>query len=439
MKLRIPFLRYYSGLKLFALIFCLLPGYLSLAQNIIPNSNFEKHIGPKVLYWDQPSPGGNFYHYDSMQVENGYNHVNGICFLNSDNTEYLQVILKHPLEKGMKYTARMAFKIAYMYESIGRINKIGWFFSDSALDVHTRTQINANPQVVFQLSQYRLADTSNWKYSNTLNGLSDKYDHIRDTSKWKDADTTFIADGNEKYLIIGHFFNDNSIRAKDSASKWIKNIRYLENKQLVSLDSECFSQISMAPNPSGNDKQRITEAITYCREKNEELVRKLYKPKFDSIHQKFTIEPEYDLRLYFDNLCLSPYLAGEPGSCSQEDCFDSLRPGKIYSLQNITFDIDKYEILPPSFDELDELVLYLFAHPEYQLKIGGHTDNSGTETHNLELSQNRAKAVMDYLANKGIDAKRLTYEGFGSSKPVADNNTEEGKHKNRRVEFMLTN
>ena len=426
-------------MKLFTLIFCLLSGYVSFAQNLIPNSNFEKHIGPKVLYWDQPSPYSNFYHYDSMQVAGGYNHVNGICFLNSDNTEYLQVILKHPLEIGRKYTARMSYKIVYMYESIGRIKEVGWFFSDSALDVHTRNQINANPQVVFMLNKYPLADTSNWKYSNTLNGLRDKYDHIRDTSKWRDADTTFIANGNEKYLIIGHFFNDNSIRVKDSAGKWIKNIKYLENKQLVSLDSECFSQINMAPNPRGNDKQRITEAITYCIEKNEAFVRKLYKPKFDSIRQLFTLKDEYDLRLYFDNLCLCPYSAGKPGNCSQEDGSDSLKPGKIYSLQNITFDIDKYEILPPSFDELDELVLYLFAHPEYQLKISGHTDNTGTDSHNLELSQNRAKAVMDYLSNKGIDPRRLTYEGFGSSKPLTDNNTDEGKHKNRRVEFMLTN
>ena len=85
-------------------------------------------------------PEGDFYHYDSMIVSYGYDHVNGICCLNNDNTEYLQVKLKYPLEKGRKYTARMSFKIAYLKGSANdKINEVGWFFSDSPFDVHTRT------------------------------------------------------------------------------------------------------------------------------------------------------------------------------------------------------------------------------------------------------------------------------------------------------------
>jgi len=72
-----------------------------------------------------------------------------------------------------------------------------------------------------------------------------------------------------------------------------------------------------------------------------------------------------------------------------------------------------------------------------KVQINGHTDNTGTETRNNQLSIDRAKSVAGYLISKGIDAKRLTWKGFGASKPIADNNTEEGKALNRRTEFVI--
>jgi len=73
------------------------------------------------------------------------------------------------------------------------------------------------------------------------------------------------------------------------------------------------------------------------------------------------------------------------------------------------------------------------------VEISGHTDNTGSEEHNLSLSENRAKAVCDYLIAKGIKKERLLYKGFGSSKAIADNETEEGKALNRRTEFRVVN
>ncbi|MBT3962820.1 MAG: OmpA family protein, partial [Flavobacteriales bacterium] len=69
--------------------------------------------------------------------------------------------------------------------------------------------------------------------------------------------------------------------------------------------------------------------------------------------------------------------------------------------------------------------------------ISGHTDNTGVSSTNLILSQNRAKSVQDYLISKGVDKARLTFKGFGETKPIADNATDEGKRKNRRVEFIV--
>ena len=73
-----------------------------------------------------------------------------------------------------------------------------------------------------------------------------------------------------------------------------------------------------------------------------------------------------------------------------------------------------------------------------KIEIGGHTDNSGLEKDNEDLSKSRAKSVNDYIVSKGIAAERLTYKGYAASKPIADNKTAEGKAKNRRTEFIVT-
>jgi outer membrane protein OmpA-like peptidoglycan-associated protein len=73
-----------------------------------------------------------------------------------------------------------------------------------------------------------------------------------------------------------------------------------------------------------------------------------------------------------------------------------------------------------------------------KIRINGYTDNIGSDADNLTLSENRAKAVVDYLVSKGVDNKRLTSKGFGETQPVADNSTEEGRALNRRTEFIVT-
>ena len=113
-------------------------------------------------------------------------------------------------------------------------------------------------------------------------------------------------------------------------------------------------------------------------------------------------------------------------------------PGIKYVLQYIYFDFDKSDLLPESADELNRLSAYLEKHPNYDIAITGHTDNFGTNVYNLNLSNNRARAVANYLAEKGIDRQRITYRGAGSNEPVSDNSTTLGRSMNRRVEFIVT-
>ena len=107
-------------------------------------------------------------------------------------------------------------------------------------------------------------------------------------------------------------------------------------------------------------------------------------------------------------------------------------------LNNIYFETDKYDLLPQSFSTLDKVVSYLSKNQSLKLEIHGHTDSRGENYHNDELSQNRAKSVNDYLTSKGIAASRLKWFGDGSSKPIASNDTEEGRQENRRVEFIAS-
>lgn len=107
------------------------------------------------------------------------------------------------------------------------------------------------------------------------------------------------------------------------------------------------------------------------------------------------------------------------------------------TFKNIQFQSNAYTLDPVSFIELDKLLQLLNDNPSVKILISGHTDNTGNAATNLKLSEQRAKAVADYLVTKGIDAKRISYKGFGSTHPVANNNTEEGKAANRRTEFKV--
>jgi outer membrane protein OmpA-like peptidoglycan-associated protein/tetratricopeptide (TPR) repeat protein len=109
----------------------------------------------------------------------------------------------------------------------------------------------------------------------------------------------------------------------------------------------------------------------------------------------------------------------------------------IVVLKNIFFDFNKYELKPESQIELDRLVQLLNENATVKIQIEGHTDNIGKASDNLKLSQNRAKAVVTYLTKKGIAANRLIAKGFGATKPVTENKTEEGRAQNRRTEVKV--
>lgn len=143
---------------------------------------------------------------------------------------------------------------------------------------------------------------------------------------------------------------------------------------------------------------------------------------------------------FIDDIVIQPEKQSSFNSNSRfgcEDYFHNLKAGQVLPLNNIYFEINKARLLNQSSIELDELFFILKESPTIEIEISGHTDNSGTEKYNQTLSENRAKAVYEYLINKGIEMKRLKYIGYGFQKPIAPNDNSQNKAKNRRVEIKI--
>ncbi len=133
---------------------------------------------------------------------------------------------------------------------------------------------------------------------------------------------------------------------------------------------------------------------------------------------------DYSSRRSFDPLTLDLYL-------------DPVRAGRSIVLNNLFFDVNQYALQPKSRTELNRLVTFMKQYPEIQVEVSGHTDDVGSDDDNMVLSQNRAKSVYTYLVGQGLPATRLRYKGYGESRPLIANDSEEHRQQNRRIELRI--
>jgi flagellar motor protein MotB len=113
--------------------------------------------------------------------------------------------------------------------------------------------------------------------------------------------------------------------------------------------------------------------------------------------------------------------------------------GGLVILNNIFFESGKFNLLPESKIELQQLIRFMKDNPSVSIEIGGHTDDIGDEKSNIELSESRARTVYEYLIGNQINSKSITYKGYGEELPINNNSTEESRKNNRRIEFKITN
>ncbi|MBU1821149.1 MAG: OmpA family protein, partial [Bacteroidetes bacterium] len=117
---------------------------------------------------------------------------------------------------------------------------------------------------------------------------------------------------------------------------------------------------------------------------------------------------------------------------------DNLELNKTFVLENIYYDLDKYNIRPDAAVELDKLVQILKDNPTLNIELASHTDARATDAYNNNLSQQRAQSAVNYLISRGIDASRLTAKGYGERQLIVQNaKTEEEHQRNRRTEFTV--
>lgn len=129
-----------------------------------------------------------------------------------------------------------------------------------------------------------------------------------------------------------------------------------------------------------------------------------------------------------------------PVDTSQMNPLDVRRTeeGVSISMDSVLFDIDKYTLKPEALVQLEKIAQVLKKFPKREIRISGHTDSTGGKDYNQRLSELRAKTVLEALVNQfGMDEKLLSYQGFGDTKPIASNATEEGRKKNRRVDITI--
>lgn len=217
----------------------------------------------------------------------------------------------------------------------------------------------------------------------------------------------------------------------------------IPNEPLKELPSVVFRNEDSYKNSKGWDK---LEAI-YEADGTEKFLTFgsfVYRERNESAVKTYNLEipgaANY-AHYYIDDFTLTPLEEKEeigeiadPPAAETPKVYET---NKTYIFKNIVFDFGKAELLPSSFDELNELAEYLISNPAIKARITGHTDNVGKKEDNLFLSKNRALAVLNYLSEKNIPASRLSFDGKGDSEPIVPNDTEEGKHKNRRVEVVF--
>jgi len=216
---------------------------------------------------------------------------------------------------------------------------------------------------------------------------------LENKNNWKLLEGIYKAEGKEEYIVLGNFQEIHEAQYK--RHKVPLKIQDIRSRGVYRNGYYYIDDVSLFPiNDSSHCKYRQ-------KEKQDQLIE------------------ESDLHLS-DSLFLNSIEINEP-----------------VVLNNIYFELDKAELLPKSFNELNRLLRFLRKNPQIEIEIAGHTDSTGTAEYNKNLSRARAKAVVEYLKANGIDSTRLSYQGYGSTKPLDDNQTKKGRARNRRVEFII--
>jgi outer membrane protein OmpA-like peptidoglycan-associated protein len=433
---------------LFALVFC----SVSEAQNLIENPSFEnyKKLPTGTSQWNlmenwtnpqhgtgMKNPGSpDFYHLDSkggnsqlpspawvdgegieVYPKEGSAVAGIIGCSNSDLHEYITIALNRKVAIGER------IKISFYYtngakRSVGtKITKLGTYFS-VAYPNSSQNRMNVIPQ-----TEMKATFSKDWALYEGEFVATEEYQYMTIGGFRGPEDESFqVGTDNGMFGDWAYYFIDGVTVEKTGTETFLPEEKKAGIKFIFkSEDDQTLIKVKGEFIINDNQiKQKFEDSVFIVKEKTP---------------TKITISASAPG--YFS---WTKTLEGERIPVENSNRIIHLKPitkGSTIVLENILFNAGSPVILPSSHDELNKLVTFLNENPQTEILISGHTDNRGNAEIDLELSKKRAVNVMNYLIQHGISGKRITAKGFGMTKPIADNNTEEGRAKNRRVEFSI--
>lgn len=312
--------------------------------------------------------------FGTQKANTGKCYAGFYLFSHADYREYLLTQLNSPLRGGVKYELSFYLSLA-----------------------------DYSRAAIFRMGACFLAGKPTYTTSNVITNLTPQYIPLKnqlgtDTVNWHRITLEYEARGGEQYLLLGSF------DIYDFVETYVKPPKGVITKINQRTDRDAYYYI---------DDVSLHELPPPIVAKPDSIP----PPIID------TIKPIAVAEANFGTDTAAPII--------------EVMVDKIFVLKNILFETNRAVLLPSSYPELDAFAVYLIKSPQIYIEIGGHTDNTGSEEQNKILSEKRANAVADYLIAKGVDLLRVTYKGYGSSKPIANNSSDEGKKQNRRVEFTV--
>lgn len=366
------------------ILFICLPVHLLFSQNLIVDSSFEaykkeyvKFSNPKQLTnWFMPTKGttdlySKYCRMHKFHVPNhkggyqkprtGESYIGFVTYSRGNNyREYISTEISEPLIANKMYCLEMyvSLKESKKYAS----NGIG-----AAL---TKDKIKQSNTYIFEQEP-------------TIESVGNRI--VSNHKEWVRIKSWFIAKGDESYLTLGNFKND-------------------EDTEVIIHDD--------SPQNTGINAYYYIDDVA------------LYEISDTNVCSDYMLNRIVEI---------------EEDEISIEFYGEEIKEDAPIELKNVQFEVGKSNLLPSSFEELNILANLLKENVDIKIEISGHTDNTGIEKENQKLSEDRANHVATYLIKNGVNDQNITFKGYGSSLPIADNDTESGKASNRRVEFKLIN
>lgn len=367
-------------------------------KTLITNPSFEQHTdcpqridatGTLTLVkdWTQPTAGSADYFHPCGGKECGvprnklgkqHPHSGeaycGIYCSKSEYREYLQTELVQPLDAGTIY--EIEFYVSLSERSTGAVATLGALLTQEPVSDTSRKMLLKQEQ---QVISKRITQTFLTEYHPQV---VNSYDNLLlNTDDWMRVHGQFTAQGGERYLTIGNFSS-------------------AEHSNLV------FPETLENTLPGAYYYIDDVNLYPICKSTLPKLVQTSSNNSIENSNQPQTIIPELEIN-------------------------------STFVLREIYFDLDKSILLEQSHQELAKLQHLMDTHPQMRIEIIGHTDDQGSETYNQQLSENRAKAVVEYLVKHGIQEQRLSFKGMGKTQPLVPNDSEDNRALNRRVEFKI--